>query len=339
MPQSHRTHYFDALRALGCLLVVLTHVTAQFLVGPPDRSFWVVTAVLNNATRAAVPLFIMISGALFLDPARPASFGRILRKNVARLLAVLVVWNVIYAAAEWVRSHDWSAVIHTLVLGPFHLWFLYVLIGCYLMVPLLRPITAKPALMAWALTLGTAFTVLPATLRPFLRPDSPVLALLTQFHVPTLGSYVFYFVLGYALHKLTLTRAQTWLIAAAGDGGTLAMIWLTQLASDAAGHLDQAFQANLGLWILLQAAGWFVLAKAYADRPSRATSWLSAVSLPVYLVHPLALGVLMRLGLVTPHLAKLLVVYLLVLGGSLVFGACYNWAKAALSARRSARTA
>ncbi|WP_262315785.1 acyltransferase [Lacticaseibacillus parakribbianus] len=326
MPQSHRIFYFDALRALGCLLVVLTHVTSQFLIGPPARSYWVVTAALNNGTRAAVPLFIMISGALFLDPDRPVAFARLLRKNVLRLVVMLVAWNLIYAVAEWVRSHDWSQVTHTLLLGPFHLWFLYALIGCYLMVPLLRPITANPRLMGWALTLAAVFTVLPATAQPFLRPGSPVLALLTQFHVPTLGSYVFYFVLGYALHRATLSRLQTWVLAAAGLVGTLGMIWLTQVASVAAGHLDQAFQANLGLWILLQATGWFSLAKAYWNRPlPRGVAFLAAVSLPVYLVHPLVLGLLQRVGLVRPGLHWLVLVYLLVLAGSLVFGAVYHW--------------
>ncbi len=58
----------------------------------------------------------MISGRFFLDPDREMPFSKILR-SVERLVLAFVVWNVVY-----------------------HFWYLYMIVGLYLITPFLRRI-------------------------------------------------------------------------------------------------------------------------------------------------------------------------------------------------------
>ena len=67
IPDSRKIFYIDLLRAVACLCVVMLHVSAAYVFkGVGSRDFWVGNLV-DSASRAGVPLFVMISGALMLD--------------------------------------------------------------------------------------------------------------------------------------------------------------------------------------------------------------------------------------------------------------------------------
>ena len=64
---SRRIYYLDVLRVVACMAVVMIHASAPYLgkdIG--SFNFWVGN-VLDSLSRVAVPLFVMISGALMLD--------------------------------------------------------------------------------------------------------------------------------------------------------------------------------------------------------------------------------------------------------------------------------
>ncbi len=82
--------YFDALRMISAMAVVLIHVSCKgwvkIPIGAPGwwgSNFW------DGATRWAVPIFVMISGALMLDPAKKFSIKKIYSKNILRMIVVL----------------------------------------------------------------------------------------------------------------------------------------------------------------------------------------------------------------------------------------------------------
>lgn len=143
--------YLEWLRAFACLAVVLIHSFTTLLdnatvaeVGVSRALAW--TEVLVVFCRWAVPVFLMVTGALLLDPSREVGWGKV-RRYVLRVVAVLLTFGVAYALMEIVfdsRSFEPSmipaAVLNVLQgRGWAHFWYLYDLLGVYLLLPLLHP--------------------------------------------------------------------------------------------------------------------------------------------------------------------------------------------------------
>ena len=63
-----RDYSLDILRILACVMVVGIHTTMEGWYNISPRSYnWIVLNFYDTLVRPAVPLFFMISGALFLS--------------------------------------------------------------------------------------------------------------------------------------------------------------------------------------------------------------------------------------------------------------------------------
>src|SRR5437763_9984766 len=80
-----RMHYGDAIRILGTIAVVIGHVADMRFGGNAlDRDWWVAN-FWDAFTRWAVPAYIMLSGALLLDPVRAEHPSDFYRKRLGRI--------------------------------------------------------------------------------------------------------------------------------------------------------------------------------------------------------------------------------------------------------------
>ncbi|RAD70871.1 hypothetical protein DN508_34165, partial [Burkholderia multivorans] len=132
-------------RAFAIVAVVAIHslgtvVEENFAAQGPD---WWVANVIDSACRWSVPVFIMISGALALDPRRGTEPRKFLSKRVWRIGIPLVFWTVVYVAFRRFYllppDSDWNAFLAILSGSPFvQLYFLYVLAGLTLLTPFFR---------------------------------------------------------------------------------------------------------------------------------------------------------------------------------------------------------
>ena len=81
--QPQRIAYFDVLRILATFAVIVLHLSAQHWADTDVYSrAWQAFNLYDSAVRWAVPVFVMISGSLFLSGSQ--SIGPILKKNVSR---------------------------------------------------------------------------------------------------------------------------------------------------------------------------------------------------------------------------------------------------------------
>ena len=79
-----KTHiaYFDVLRVIAILAVIVLHVAVKPFGNTDVFSFtWEMANMWEGLVRWGVPVFVMISGALFLDPTREISFHKLYSKN------------------------------------------------------------------------------------------------------------------------------------------------------------------------------------------------------------------------------------------------------------------
>ena len=93
MPAEHSTRrrviYFDILRIVAIFFVVFVHLAAQHWADVDVSSrAWFAFNLYCTTGKWSVPIFVMISGALFLG--RDVSISSILKKNVARIATVFL---------------------------------------------------------------------------------------------------------------------------------------------------------------------------------------------------------------------------------------------------------
>jgi len=138
-----RLLFADVTRAVAILMVILLHASALYFYqdGTPLR--WHFANIINSFTRPAVPLFLMLSGALLLSPDKRESPLQFLAHQFGKILPSLFLWSVFYyllGAYSAGVVFSFTAFIDGLVRGNlyYHLPFLYYLLGLYFTYPLLR---------------------------------------------------------------------------------------------------------------------------------------------------------------------------------------------------------
>ena len=95
-PAPRRVIYFDVLRVAAIFAVVAVHLSAMHWADVDVNSrAWFAFNLYCTAGKWSVPIFVMISGALFLG--RDVSISAILKKNVARIATVFLFWSGCYA--------------------------------------------------------------------------------------------------------------------------------------------------------------------------------------------------------------------------------------------------
>jgi Uncharacterized protein conserved in bacteria len=103
---------------------------------------WHISNAIDAATRWCVPVFVMLSGSLLLDPQRHVSPRAFWQKRISRLLPAILVWQAVYfawRALYWHQPMSLRIIAHDVVIGrPYiHLYFLYLIAGLYVVTPFL----------------------------------------------------------------------------------------------------------------------------------------------------------------------------------------------------------
>lgn len=298
-----RILYFDVLRIISAFAVIMLHVSSDKLYSFRSSTFeWNVFNFYDSISRFGVPVFVMISGSLFLS--KPTNIKRLWKNNILRLTATFVCWYIVYQIAEIIlKSPDWS---------PYHLWFLPMLITTYMTVPFLKKIAEDDRLLKYFLILALVFAfIIPqfVSVLKYLNSNTYryIANFISQIEFHFLLGYTSYFLLGYYLNKTELsgrTRLLLYVLCAVGFVGTV--IASNRISVFKASTVT-IFYKEFTLNVLFEAVGVFVFVK-YALRRLEARlggfvlkliTLLSKYSFGIYLVHVLVLELLKRAGITT----------------------------------------
>lgn len=314
---NQRSHivYLDLLRILSMLAVVILHTASESWYSLDIRSqAWRTLNVWDSAVRWSVPIFIMISGALFLSPEREIRLGTLYGKYILRLVLAYLAWSGFYALVYLHKSGDGYGAFYQFVSGHAHLWFLPMLAGLYSIVPLLRKITESREAMGYFLVLSFIFS----SLVPLFQFGLSCLDGRGDFRLPVVQSvntvleninfrfaagYSFYFVLGYRLHTAEINRRTETVIYLLGAFGLTATIGLTKHFSYTRNIPFGNFYGYLSFNVVLESVAAFVFAKnrlsalIKGEKAERVIEKLSKYSFGVYLIHEFFIERLGELGL------------------------------------------
>lgn len=289
---NQRIAYLDILRLLATFAVIFIHITADGLPFSFMQYNWYVAVVGGSLVRWAVPVFVMISGALYLNPHKEITTGLVLKKKIPRLLLAYVAWWLIYALAivtvwclikkepfqtEWIAPH-------------YHLWFLPMLAGVFLLIPLLRPIAANEKLLRYALVIWLCYLACSFAFVKEIKQITPL------FAMNTIVGYAGYFLLGYFLSTLETSKRQRIVIYILGILGALVTIGGSIGLSAYTGAFNEKFYAFLSLHVAMMSMALFVFVKDKALHVGHRTQRLLEIVrydlFGVYLTHDLWLMVL-----------------------------------------------
>lgn len=146
MESSKRIVWIDWMRVIAFFLVLVVHSTEPFyfggkgcyIAGESDM-YWI--AFFEALARSCVPLFVIASGYL-LFPLRydAVTFAK---KRAVRILVPFVIWSLFYAFYWGEPVSNLKGLLLNFNYTAGHLWFVYMLIGLYIMMPLLSPWAEK----------------------------------------------------------------------------------------------------------------------------------------------------------------------------------------------------
>ena len=291
-----RIQYLDVLRILACLAVIVMHIAkgriGNYAIGT-DK--WLFLNTFDSISRFAVPVFVMISGALFLDPKKEWDARKMYTKNLVRIVTAFLFWSAVYAFVDHLNGVRLRTVAYNFITGNTHLWFLYVIIGLYLVVPILRKITESENLTKYFLALWIVVSVLIPTVVYGLsyysdRYANWMQAIANKIGIELALGYSGYFVLGYYLHAREIKKPHRILLYCAGIFGAAGIAVLTYLFAVKRGYLDYSYGNYFTFGVFLPASAAFVFCKYHtpAFRKDTAKTILytaAKCSFGVYLVH------------------------------------------------------
>ena len=163
-----RIPFLDTLRVLAIFMVLVIHSTEPYYFGADGNTFvasqadalWV--TLYEVVCRCCVPLFVMASAYLLFPVKKPT--GAFLKRRLLRVFVPFVLWCCVYT--RW-NGGQWTAMLFNFPMAAGgHLWFVPMILGLYIAMPLFSPWAEKASereargwLLVWAFT----------TLFPFLR--------------------------------------------------------------------------------------------------------------------------------------------------------------------------
>ena len=212
-----RIIYADLLRIIATFAVIVLHVSASKWYDTPVKDFnWQVYNLYDSLVRWSVPVFVMLSGMFFLNPNKEIDFKKLFCKYILRILLAIVFWGLFYQFSDifskFILHHETISLKKIVVacakipFGPpyYHLWYLYMLIGLYLLSPIYRIFSKSATEKQFQYLLILFFTLglcLPFGKNILLHFDS---RLNINFEVSELVNYSGYFFAGYYFAKYSI---------------------------------------------------------------------------------------------------------------------------------------
>ena len=280
-----RKHSIDLLRVISCLAVVAIHVIS----GPMSNYSGILdtnlTAILEKThvlLNWSVPAFFMITGYCIIG--KEEYTYRQCFKHVRKFLVVLATVGFLYALLEEVFIHDTlsiSAVLKSLqnvLKGNLwdHMWYLYAIIGVYLVLPVLHAFMSTGKINRYVLTgLLFVFTI-------FLPSFDKIITI--GIELP-FGGYLFYVCFGGMVAKGDVSKKQTIFAVIAS---LLAALFIVL------SHEKNDFGYR-SLLVCLIAIGIFMFFFEIQMKPNKLVAVVSQCTFGMYLIHPLFINVVVKM--------------------------------------------
>lgn len=287
-----RDYKLDRLRIISMILVITVHAANWYCraISSVSPFFFTAAAVFNVFSRISVPLFFMISGAVLLSREYDGAKNR--KRILYKLMSLVFITTVFYFWDRYFKGVENISIIKLLA-APERvlLWFLYALLGIYIVLPFIKRMTDgmneredRLFLILFAVFGGLIYTL-------NIKPKYPV---------PIVGAtfWLGYFVCGHIIYKnmeklskkrLRKFQIPTILVCVAAASAVASAVCLKK------GSYDSSLLSYRNIFIMTAALAAFPLFYGMlSGKRTKAAEVLSSVSFGVYLFHGIFLDLFMK---------------------------------------------
>jgi len=274
--------WINSLRALAAMAVIMIHVAAPTVKSDLFVGTWWVGHGLDTLSRFAVPMFLMITGALLLYKDEPVNVFA--KKRVWKIALPFLGWSLFY----YVLANGFNGSLLDFIkdlLGNgnhYHLWYLYLIMLLYLFIPILRKVVSH---------LPTSYILYFALIAAGIHTVTGILGWIgmpLKIYTNPFSAGVAYLLLGYAIaHRELKIKHLNWI----GWISIVVMYFGTYLLALQDLNFNDMFYEVFGIFVMMQAVMIFAYVYENKDRfnkvgHSKVVQFISTYSFGVYLIHP-----------------------------------------------------
>jgi surface polysaccharide O-acyltransferase-like enzyme len=300
----------DLIRTFGIILVVLLHASNEYYTTIMQTSlespvYWWSSTIYKSFALPCVPLFVILSGALLLQPSKTNEPIRVfLKKRFNRIGLAFIFWSVIYLVWAFLVSQTpvtfdniVEGTLYSLFSGSYyHFWFLYLIAGLYLLTPILRKIVSvkDPKLLKYLILLWFVDVAV-----------VPLIQLITGYSlndtVFVVGGFIGYFVLGVYLQRVKVSSSILRVLFFLSFIFTIVSTWIMHFHFDSIGQ-NYFFFGYLSVNVILASVTMFMLlsklpinwSRNVHPLVNRVVHAIGKNTLPIYMFHLIVMETLQR---------------------------------------------
>lgn len=291
----------DFLRVFATIAVIIVHVSAQNLSSVEVCSnMFYLFSIANGFARWCVPVFLMISGYLFLG--KEITIKRLYTKYIWRMVYVVFFWSGMYAVIAFINGCGIGAALGQFITGHYHLWYLYMIIGIYALIPIVNNIVSDDELEKYLLIVSLIFGIFLPTINTICSIKLIVIhswldTILDNISMPLASCFLFYFILGNRIMKEGVSDKKRRLIYVGAVISSVFSIVLTIIFSRTIQEPFMGLYEYNSVFVMFEAIGWTLaimeLRKiCISEKVKRVIIFLSENTFGVYLIHPMVIDAL-----------------------------------------------
>ena len=300
----------DLIRTFGIILVVLLHASNEYYTTIQQTSlespvYWWSSTIYKSLALPCVPLFVILSGALLLQPSKTNEPIRVfLKKRFNRIGLAFLFWSAVYLVWAFLVTQTpvtsdnvIEGALYSLFSGSYyHFWFLYLIAGLYLLTPILRKIVSvkdpkilKYLILLWFIDVAVV----------------PLIQLITGYSlndtVFVVGGFIGYFVLGVYLQRVKVRSSILHVLFFLSFIFTIVSTWFMHFHFDS---IDQNyfFFGYLSVNVMLASVTMFMLlsklpvnwSRNIHPLVNRVVHAIGKNTLPIYMFHLIVMETLQR---------------------------------------------
>lgn len=175
------------------------------------------------------------------------------------------------------------------------MWFLWLIVGLYVVVPILRMVTQNLRVMEYFLFLSFVFSFVVPFIFDLTKMFFPNLSSLVEIgemyceklQLYMFSGFTFYFVLGYYLHTIHINKKIERFLILIGACSAICIAGVTYFLFRSSSVLNEDFYDYDTFLVLLESITVFLLVKRFGHVETKALNSISKLTFGIYLVHML----------------------------------------------------
>ncbi|MBQ9610925.1 MAG: acyltransferase family protein [Lachnospiraceae bacterium] len=206
----HNKHifYLSYIRAFACVAIVFLHtytMEAMYYRSEINPDSYAITNCVAYMMMWAVPCFVMVTGALLLNPDKDIPLKKLYGRYILRIIITLLLFTTVFTISDIIYNKEKLNIFAVIKRTGYkfftnsswaHMWYLYLMIGLYVLLPVFRALVKELDTKNLYCLLIAYFVF------------NSVIPLINQFADIKLGFYIttnsifpFYLIMGYMINN------------------------------------------------------------------------------------------------------------------------------------------